>query len=157
MQVHFYHIFLLLAIFCGGINGQKVEATYFPMVNLEGETISLANYRGKVVYISFWASWCKPCISNFEKYKDIRQSLEKEGVILLNVSIDKRKEKWKQAMAKYNIAGDHVISKKEDLYPEYDISSIPLYEIINKEGFFVYLSDEVGRDILAQFRNWVEE
>lgn len=124
---------------------------------LDGDLISLSDYNGKVVYISFWASWCGPCISNFKKYEEIRSELEKEGIILLNVSIDEDESKWKQAIEKLNINGVHTLAKKEDLYPQYQISSIPLYEIVNKEGFFVYLSDEADRDIIHQFRNWVDQ
>ena len=110
-----------------------------------------------MLYVSFWASWCAPCIQNFKKYAEIRTQLESEGVLLLNVSIDKNKEAWRSHLEKQPINGIHVLAAKEDLYPEYELSSIPLYEIINKSGQFVYLSDEPNRDIIAQFRAWLEE
>ena len=78
-------------------------------------------------------------------------------MLLLNVSIDEDSEKWKAAVDRLEINGLHTLAKKEELYPDYQISSIPLYEIISKDGYFLYLSDEPGRDIIGQFRNWVEE
>ena len=132
-------------------------APNFEMKLLDDTKVELADYKDKVVYISFWASWCRPCISNFKKYQKIRSSLEKEGVILLNVSIDTDEFRWKQALEKLDINGIHGIARAVDLYSDYDISSIPQYEIVNKKGFFVYLSDETDRDIIGQFKNWIEE
>lgn len=129
----------------------------FKMELEEGRSVMLSQYRGSVVYISIWASWCKPCIRNFKKYKDIRQKMSEMGVVLLNVSIDAKSEIWKRSIAKYDIDGIHAITNKEDLYPEYQISSIPYYEIIAKDGRIVYLSDDRDRDILAEFRVWLEE
>ena len=124
---------------------------------LTGGEIHLSEYKGKVIYISFWASWCGPCIGNFEKYKEIRNALEDEGVILLNVSIDEVEEKWRTMVEKLDLNGINVIAAKEDLYPDYQILSIPLYEIVGRDGNFRYLSDEAGRDIIGQFRKWLAE
>jgi len=124
---------------------------------MDNSVVQLHDYAGNVVYISFWASWCGPCLTNFEKYQDIRNELEKEGIILLNVSIDEDPDKWKAAVDRLKINGIHTLAKKENLYPKYQVSSIPLYEIVGKNGYFLYLSDELGRDIVGQFRVWREE
>ena len=136
---------------------QKVLAPDFKMTLLDKSEVNLGDYKGKVVYISFWASWCGPCITNFKKYEEIRNQLEKEGVILLNVSIDEDESKWLSAVDKIKINGVQAKANKEDLYPDYQISSIPLYEIIGTQGQFLYLSDEAERDVIGQFQNWVKE
>ena len=140
------------------INAQDLAfAPDFTMRLLDSSEIRLMDYKGEVVYISFWASWCGPCISNFEKYEDVRNELAKLGVILLNVSIDEDEGKWKAAIEKLQINGVQALASKENLYPQYQVSSIPLYEIVGKNGQFLYLSDESGRNVLGQFKNWVEE
>ena len=143
-------LFLFSVINCGA-----QEAPDFEFTKEDGTKVMLSDYRGKVVYISFWASWCAPCITNFKKYADIRSKLAEAGVSLLNISIDVDLQKWKSSMANQNIKGDQGYVRKEDIYPDYKISSIPLYEIIDKEGNLRYLSDAGNRDILGQFREWV--
>jgi len=78
-------------------------------------------------------------------------------IVLLNVSIDHNLDSWKKALEDYDIKGVHAHVPKSDLYPGYEISSIPLYDIIGKNGAFRYLSDEAGRDILAQFEAFKKE
>ena len=153
------HFILALLIFHSiAVCSQETSfAPDFSMKLMDSSVVQLEDFKGEVVYISFWASWCGPCLTNFEKYKDIRNELEKEGIILLNVSIDEDPNKWKAAVENFQINGTHTLASKEDLYPAYQISSIPLYEIVGNNGQFLYLSDEYGRDIIGQFKTWMEE
>lgn len=125
----------------------------------DGTVKQLSDYKGQVVYLSFWASWCGPCISNYKKYHDTRTKLEEMGVVLLNVSIDKQKDDWEKSLDK-NIVINGVNVHGNDLnfiQSKYQLSSIPLYEILNKKGEFVYLSDSYPRDLFADFQKWLDE
>ena len=128
------------------------------MVDKNGNYVGLGNYKGQVVYISFWASWCKPCIEGFKKNKDLRKKLDEAGVVLLNVSIDKKEEAWKDAMIRHNPLGvnGRVVSLS-DVAKNYDVSAIPLYHIVDKNGKFTYLSDNANRDILQEFIDLVQK
>ncbi len=129
----------------------------FAMTMEDGSTKMLSDFRGEVIYISFWASWCGPCISNFKKYEAMRSQLSDIGITLLNVSIDETSEAWTTSMDKQQLSGVNALSTKGDLYPDYQISSIPLYEIIGKNGYFKYLSDDMDRDIIEEFRSFLKE
>ena len=122
------------------------------MYNLEGQPLSLTDLSGKVLYVSFWASWCKPCIANFKKYDGIRAQLQKKGVVLLNVDIDEDEFDWKKAVDSYtprgmNVRGTHL----EDLKRAYNLVTIPAYAIIDKHGRIAVLPDGENRDLLAAF------
>jgi len=130
----------------------------FEYVNQEGHEAKLSNHQGEVLYVSFWASWCKPCISNFKKYASMREQLDSLGITLLNVNIDKTSELWKRALTKHHINGVHVRGKNIEVLKElYKLYSIPAYEIINKAGQFVYLSDAPDRNIIDEFQSWIKE
>ncbi len=134
------------------------KAPDFIVKDLNGKQVSLSNYRGKVVYVSFWASWCGPCINSFRKSVALRKQLENLGVVLLNVSIDENEMLWKPAVEKvkpygYNVYASNLLQVKRD----YGLSAIPAYFIINKKGDFAYLSDKQNRDILQEFRILVNE
>ena len=130
----------------------------FSYVDLSGSQEHLSELRGEVVYISFWASWCEPCLRNFKKYKAIRSQLLAEGVILLKVNIDKTEDLWQKSLAIQDIDGINVrASDINKLHAQYELSSIPLYEIVNRPGELVYLPDDPNRSIIDAFKGWLEE
>ena len=149
----------VMQMYGGDISGvENISAQDIDMIAKSGNLVSLTDYQGKVVYISFWASWCKPCIEGFKKSKDIRKRLQDMGVVLLNISIDKEEEAWRDAMIRHNPLGVNTWAiSLQDLAKDYDISSIPLYHIINKQGKFAYLSDQESRDIVDEFRLLAEQ
>jgi len=134
------------------------RAPDFSYVDISGSQEHLSELRGEVVYISFWASWCEPCLRNFKKYKAIRSQLQAEGVILLNVNIDKTENLWQKSLAVQDIDGMNVrASDINKLHTQYELSSIPLYEIVNRPGQLVYLPDDPNRSIIDAFKGWLEE
>jgi len=134
------------------------KAPGFQFSYQDGAVASLSDLQGEVLYVSFWASWCKPCIVNFEKYSDTRTQLQDIGVTLLNVNIDQSEEKWISSLEKYDINGTHVRGQNLDsLQSLYQLYSIPSYEIINKKGEFVYLSDGENRNLIEEFKTWIKE
>lgn len=148
-------LFPLMFFFLGNFE----KAPDFEFIHESGELQSLSDYEGEVVYISFWASWCRPCLSNFQKYNDLRTILQEKGVILLNVSVDKNKKDWEKALMSYSfLRGDNVhvtdLAKVMDLY---ELSTIPEYRILNRKMELVSLGQEDGRDVLGSFENWLKE
>lgn len=151
--------FLIVLFFlCIHLLSAQELATDFSFSDTDDSIGQLSDYQGKVVYISFWASWCEPCISNFKKYKEIRHLLADKGVVLLNVDIDKDPLSWKAALVKHTIEGIHVRGTDlDELQEVYQLYTIPSYEIINKYGYLVYLSDDPKRSIIGEFERWVAE
>lgn len=139
------------------IDMPEVIAPDFKVQDELGNIRSLASYRNKVVYISFWAHWCKPCINGFKKSHALRAKLDKMGIVLMNVSIDNDQSTWKKALAKHNILGRNFIAiNVNEVKRQYGLSSLPAYFIVNKQGKFVYLSDEENRDILKEFEDFLK-
>jgi len=135
----------------------KEFAPDFEMIMEDGSEKKLSDFQGQVVYLSFWASWCKPCINGFNKYRELRDDIESLGIVMLNVSIDEFSEKWKSAIAEHQPTGIHALVTHSDVQDLYQMYSVPLYEIVGKKGQFLFLSDEPGRDILENFRQFMEQ
>jgi thiol-disulfide isomerase/thioredoxin len=67
------------------------RAPGFTLEDLNGESVSLSDYRGKVVIIDFWASWCAPCRSSMPGLKELHKAYQDQGVVMIGVSLDRTK------------------------------------------------------------------
>ncbi len=135
----------------------KEFASDFEMTMEDGTKKKLSDFQGQVVYLSFWASWCGPCINGFNNYREMRDSMESIGVVMLNVSIDKSEDNWRAAIEKHQPTGIHAIVPHSAVRELYQMYNVPRYEIVGKRGQFLYLSDEPDRDILENFRSFLIE
>lgn len=118
---------------------EGTQAPSFTIKGLEGEDISLNNYDGKVVFLNFWASWCKPCMTKMVEMQPVVEDLEKKGIVFLNISLDRKKETWQNTLSKNNFKGIHALSDgsaNTDITRSYQVSVLPHYFIINKNGAF---------------------
>ena len=120
----------------GGVQvGEEVPD--FILTTFEGEDYQLTALRGKVIVVNLWASWCKPCrmenpnlVANYNKYND-------KGFEIYQVSLDKDKNKWLEAIKTDNLNWYHVSDLKFwQSYPAqlYKVQSIPASFLIDPEG-----------------------
>ena len=61
----------------------------FVLPGLDDKTVRLSDYRGKVVFLNFWATWCKPCKEEMPSMEVLHKNFEKSGLVVLAVSIDR--------------------------------------------------------------------
>jgi peroxiredoxin len=61
----------------------------FTLADLNDKEIRLADFRGKVVFLNFWATWCKPCKEEMPSMEVLHKNFEKDGLVVLAVSIDR--------------------------------------------------------------------
>lgn len=108
-----------------------------------GKAVSLSSFKGKVVYIDFWASWCGPCRQMMPFSKQMHEQLsekEKKQIVFLYISIDADQAAWKKAITDMGIEGEKVISPgnwQSKACSFFQINSIPRYMIMNKKGVIV--------------------
>ena len=104
----------------------------FAVKDLDGQAVSLSQFKGKVVLIDFWASWCGPCIGDLPNLRKIKEQVAAQPVIFLNVSLDANEAAWQQAIAKHEIKGVHVRSNQ--VAQAYNVSGIPRYYLVDPQG-----------------------
>ena len=120
---------------------KKKTVPNFTFLNIDGSEESLEQLRGKVVYVSLWASWCRPCIEGFKETHATRAQLHQNGIIMLNVNLDRTESIWHQTMAKYDIPGKHVYGLNlTDFQEKLKFDTLPYYILVDKFGYQTYLS-----------------
>ena len=108
---------------------------------LEGKLISLKDFKGKVVYVDVWASWCGPCLEEIPYAKKLHSAFQEDKVIFLNVSIDRSREAWKKKLGnEKDWLGTHIIldQREHDTFARnYKVVGIPKYLLIDQTGKIV--------------------
>lgn len=129
-------ILTLYACF-GSSNAFSVQA---PEFKLEGQQkqVALSNYRGQVVYLDFWASWCQPCRKSFSWMNKMQSLYGKEGFKVIAINLDESREKantfLKQVPAGFDVAFD----PRGNTAKSYQIKAMPSSYIIDKQGKVVH-------------------
>ncbi|MCW8936298.1 MAG: TlpA family protein disulfide reductase [Gammaproteobacteria bacterium] len=127
----FFIIITLIILFSSQSYAQKA-----PAFTLEGDKgkISLSNYKNQVVYIDFWASWCKPCRKSFTFMNEMQDRYGKKGFKIIAINLDNEREAandfLKKHPAKFSIAYD-----KDGKTPGlYKLKVMPTSYLIDRRG-----------------------
>lgn len=114
----------------------------FELPNENGKLLQTKNYRGKILFIDFWASWCEPCRKQMPKIKNIYNQFKEQNFKILAVSLDadKDKHKWLKAIIKEKSTWDNVIETGEfdgKVAKMYNIQSIPSNILVDEKGIII--------------------
>jgi len=112
-------------------------APNFHLLSTDGELKSLKDYQGKVIYLSFWANWCKPCIMEFPNENKLMDKFEGKDFVVINVCKASPQKSWLTLIEKHNLKTENLFANSSwnsILDNGYDIFSLPHYVLIDKEG-----------------------
>ncbi|MFN3803033.1 TlpA family protein disulfide reductase [Belliella pelovolcani] len=125
---------------------QAIEIDDMALQSMNGETIlweELKNHwKGKVIYLDFWASWCAPCLRAMPYSKSLNRKLSDEEVVFIYLSINDKEKPWLEKSHLFEIAENNYLiknSKTSEFIKANKINTIPRYLIFDREGNLVHL------------------
>jgi len=113
-------------------------APNFSLEDLNGKKVDLKQFRGKVVFLNFWATWCSPCKEEMPSMEALYQKLEERGFVFLAISVDyEDKKKVKEFIDKHRYTFPVLIDPKGLTLDLYKVKGIPTTILIDKKGRLV--------------------
>lgn len=108
-----------------------------PVTGNAADTLNLSDYRGKVVVLDFWASWCVPCRRSFPWMNEMQQKYADDGLVVIAVNLDNEaadaQKFLQQYPAKFTISYDH----ERQLVREYAVEAMPSSFLIDRDGSII--------------------
>jgi thiol-disulfide isomerase/thioredoxin len=98
-------------------------------------------WKGKIIYVDFWASWCSPCLRAMPYSKELKKKLESKDVVFVYLALNDKEDLWRQSAKKNQIIENNFFirnSKSSKFISNYNVNAIPRYMIFDKNGMLIH-------------------
>lgn len=137
-------ILVLLSAICAVLLGQPALATEagelapdFSLSDISGNTVKLSDFKGKVVYLDFWASWCGPCKQSFPWMNEMHVKYAGQGLQIVAVNLDTKPESAKQFLTGNPASFTVLLDPASSTPSKYKIKGMPTSILIGAHGKIV--------------------
>lgn len=151
-------LILLLGTLAGKAQSTVVlDTTYASLDDL------WAQFEGKVVYVDFWASWCRPCLEMMPASKQLQQQwADEDSLVFLFLGYRDKRDHWSAAIKRLGLTGFHywlTPAQTQQARKIFNITAIPHYALIGKDGKIAYLQtlDPTFPGLEKDFKTLLEE
>jgi cytochrome c biogenesis protein CcmG, thiol:disulfide interchange protein DsbE len=112
------------------------SAPAFQLRTDDGRTVSIPDFKGKLLVLNFWATWCPPCVEETPSLSQFARDFTAKGVVVLGVSVDKDEKAYRAFLQKYNPA--FLTVRDTELHEDFGTFMYPETYIINAAGKVVH-------------------
>ena len=132
-----FSVFAATSLASSGLEGQT--APDFALKSSTGENMRLSEYRGDVVMVNFWATWCGPCRQEMPLLDELYQRYSRVGFNLLGVNIDDDSRRAMQMIEELGVNFPVLFDASKKVSELYDVDAMPVTVIIDREGTVRYV------------------
>ena len=147
MNTKFFKLFAVLAIvalavaatFPDNEKDTKTAENDVVFIDAKGKSFDevLKQFKGKVVYVDFWATWCGPCRGQMPYSQKLHEAYKGKDVVFLYISFDRGEAAWKKGIEKLEIKGHHWMPDRKqagEINKRFKVQYIPRYMLVGKDG-----------------------
>lgn len=130
----------------------------FTLESNTGETYSLADFRGKVVYIDLWSSWCRPCREEIPSLRELHEKYKNDHrIAIIGISVSDSFDRWQKALSEDKPEWLQLFDSDGAVDAAYEVHFIPKYILIDKNGHIVDMDAPRPSNIAALGNRLKEE
>jgi peroxiredoxin len=111
-----------------------MQAEDFSLTDLEGKSQSLSQYRGKIVLVNFWATWCKPCTTEMPAMQTMYDKLRDKGFVVLAVNELEDDAKVREHIKQYGHTFPVLMDRDNKVANQFGVFGLPVSVFIDQEG-----------------------
>jgi len=157
----FLSAILLLPAMAFAVPQKGEPAPQFKVATTSGQQVTLNNYKGHVLVLDFFATWCPPCKASIPHLVSLNKKYGKQGLQILGMSVDDDGESVLKRFISEKGINYPVALVDSEIQGDYGIRSIPTMYLVNKKGIIVdkYMgfSDETGRAMETAIKRLLAE
>lgn len=121
-----------------GALSKGAAAPAFKLPDTKGKPVRLSDFKGKVVYLDIWATWCAPCLKEMPYMEHLKEKFRNKDVEMITISIDTKVDVWLAKIAAMKMGGIQLIdsngSGNSKIAKDYKIHGVPHFVLIDKKG-----------------------
>ena len=161
------HTALLLIMLISGVFSISVQASNnqanknpaadFTLKSYSGKNIKLSEYRGQVVLMNFWASWCGPCRQEMPLLNDLHKKYKKLGFTVMGVNVEEDSSKARKIVKDIKIKFPVLFDTQNKVSELYQVSAMPSSVIIDRDGNVRYLHKGYKPGDMSAYKKWVKK
>lgn len=114
------------------------QASDFVLNDLDGNRHRLSDYRGRVVIVNFWATWCPPCRAEMPSMQRAWEKLEAEGVLMLGIDVGEDEDTIFQFTADYPVEFPLLMDIDSSVINRWPVVGLPTTFVLDPEGRIIY-------------------
>ena len=133
------------------------SAPDFSLVDVNGKVVTLKQFRGKVVFLDFWAPWCDPCREELPALDALYKKYSNEGLEIIGIDIDSSEKLVTEFLQKVPVTFTVLIDKKGIIRRGYNFRTLPTAFIIGKDGVIRYVQMGFGKEFLPMYEKQIAE
>lgn len=136
---------------------QAAPAPDFTLKNESGDNVRLAEQRGKVVMLNFWASWCGPCRQEMPLLDEMHKRYSKVGFVLYGVNVEQDTTAAKKLLKDLGVSLPVLYDPDSKVSKLYSVSAMPTTVMIDKNGEVRYVNRGYKAGDEDKYRNQIRE
>jgi thiol-disulfide isomerase/thioredoxin len=140
---------------------KPVPAHNFKSTRMDGSMVQLSDYKGKFVFLNFWATWCVPCVEEMPAMERLAEKLKGKPFVVVAVNMMEPLPVVKKFVARLKLTYDIVMDEAGDIGGNYAANRLPLTYIIDKKGNIIHRAIGAriwdNKDSIAFFQKLVAE
>jgi peroxiredoxin len=106
----------------------------FNLPNIDGQQVSLQQYRGKVVFLNFWATWCIPCREEMPALERLHQTYHTRDLAIISIDLKESADQVKTFFQKHSLSFPALLDQNGSVFRDYLVAGMPTTYLINRDG-----------------------